>query len=650
VKKTEARRRRRWPRILGSTLTALLLVGAVLVTAIPTWGQKLESWRTHYEVTRASYEAKYGLWKQLAIPGKYQINGIHSTEIHSSAPGFSDAIVIMAGSGNDEDFFNAGSFRTIVINPITGQIKEIPTPWDAFCAGHVQLPDGNILVAGGTERYEDLNPVRAGGAMTVINTSMEPVTLPKGTIFVGPRGVQVRTAFDLSIAPARRLTSPQGNEYTVNGARNIWVDADKTGKAGVVKQSARWRLVTPGNIVYGQGTPITLQKQDFQGTNDAYIIDVNALKYVKVNSMDYARWYPTLTEMGNGMDMANSGLDNTGQVAQQSEWFNPATRTWTDGPVRGLPTYPALFLTKDGRLMYTGSNAGYGPTSPSWRSPGLWNVANNTLQPIDGMPDQSMLETSASVLLPPAQSQRFMVLGGGGVGQSNKSTARTAIIDLNQSNPHWMRGPNMARPTRYPITAILPTWPYQVLVTGGSQYYRGMHGSDNRDTRIYNVATNTFSWAANSITGRDYHSGGIVMTDGTVVTLGGNPLFGDAADTTPQTFNHEIDVYLPPYLFTHTPRPVIQGVPSVEQTGRSYVMFASQGADIKSLQLMKPNNPTHVTDVNLRDIAVPFKFLGGTAFRFTIPGNHNIVPPGWYKLYAVNSRGVPSVAAWVRIL
>ena len=76
-----------------------------------------------------------------------------------------------------------------------------------------------------------------------------------------------------------------------------------------------------------------------------------------------------------------------------------------------------------------------------------------------------------------------------------------------------------------------------------------MHGSDNRDTRIYNVASNTFSWAANSITGRDYHSGGILLPNGSVLTLGGNPLFGNKQDTSPQTFNQEIDVYYPPYLF-----------------------------------------------------------------------------------------------------
>ena len=75
----------------------------------------------------------------------------------------------MAGSGNDQAFFNAGTFKTLLLNPVTMQMRLIPTPWDLFCAGHIELPDGNILIAGGTARYENLDPVYAAGSMTVMN-------------------------------------------------------------------------------------------------------------------------------------------------------------------------------------------------------------------------------------------------------------------------------------------------------------------------------------------------------------------------------------------------------------------------------------------------------------------------------------------------
>jgi hypothetical protein len=350
--------------------------------------------------------------------------------------------------------------------------------------------------------------------------------------------------------------------------------------------------------------------------------------------------------MGNGMVMAMSGLNGQGQVTMQSEMFNPKTNTWTQGPTRGFPTYPATFLTENGQLFFTGSNAGYGPSTPAWRTPGFWDVKTNQFRPVPGIKDPQDLETSASVLLPPAQKQTIMVLGGGGVGQSNSSTARTALLDMAAPDPDWVAGPNLAEPTRYPITVLLPD--DQVLVTGGSQYYRGMHGSDNRDTRIYNAATNSFSLAADSITGRDYHSGGILLPNGSVLTLGGNPLFGNAQDTLPQTFNQEIDVYFPPYFF-HGPRPGIIKAPTVMRLGRSYLIKVSQAAGIRYLRLMRPDNPTHVTDVTQRSVAIPFKSAGNGYLKITLPSNRNLVPPSYYMLFAVNAKGIPSAGYWVQV-
>ena len=239
-----------------------------------------------------------------------------------------------------------------------------------------------------------------------------------------------------------------------------------------------------------------------------------------------------------------------------------------------------------------------------------------------------------------------MVLGGGGVGQSDSSTARTALIDVAAPDPHWVKGPDLAQPTRYPITVLLPN--DEVLVTGGSRYYRGMHGSDNRDTRIYHVATNSFSWAASSITGRDYHSGGLLLPDGSVLTLGGNPLYGNQEDTTPQTFNQEIDVYDPPYMFRGA-RPRIVTVPKILKRRHSYLIQVSPASSIRYLRLMRPDNPTHVTDVNERSIAVPFTPSVHGGLKVTIPSNPDLIPPSYYLLFAVNSQGIPSAGYWVRV-
>jgi hypothetical protein len=637
--------RNRPARRLLMVVLGILLTCAVIAVNIPTVGKALADRYHQYQITRPAYEAKYGLWVKLNIPVKFRVNGIHSTLLHNGD------VLIMAGSGNNQTFFNNGTFKTLLLNPVTMKEQLIHTPWDLFCAGHIELPNGNILVAGGTARYENLKPTHAGGSMTVVNDDpTQPWHLPKGTIFVGPNGVQFTSAFALTIAAAKRHAGPKGKVHVVATKQNVWVDAVKKGKGSLMPAADRYvlrDLLGPANgKLYGVGTAMTLQKQDFQGTKDAYIFNVKTSSFQDVSSMHYARWYPTLAEMGNGMVMTMSGLDGQGQVTVNNEMFNPATGTWANAPVHGFPTYPATFLTQDGRLFFTGSSAGYGPDTPAWRTPGFWNTKTDGFQTVPGIMVPKDLETSASVLLPPAQNQSIMVLGGGGVGQSSSATADTRLIDLAAPNPHWVRGPDLAQPTRYPITVLLPT--DNVLVTGGSRYYRGMHGSDNRDTRVYNVATNSFSSAANSITGRDYHSGGILLPNGSVLTLGGNPLFGNKQDTTPQTFNQEIDVYFPPYMFQGT-RPRIEEAPAVMEPGHRYIISVSDPSKIQYLRLMRPDNPTHVTDVNERSIAVPFQRVGGNDLDVTIPPNTNLIPPSYYMLFAVNRSGVPSTASWVRV-
>ena len=82
-----------------------------------------------------------------------------------------------------------------------------------------------------------------------------------------------------------------------------------------------------------------------------------------------------------------------------------------------------------GKLFYTGSNAGYGSDTVG-RDPGIWDLSDNTFEKVPGLREPRQTETSGSVLLPPAQDQRYMIAGGGGIGESNRSTARTDVIDL----------------------------------------------------------------------------------------------------------------------------------------------------------------------------------------------------------------------------
>jgi len=82
------------------------------------------------------------------------IRAIHATLLKNGR------VLLIAGSGNDPNNFAAGSFKAAVWDPVAGTFTTLDVPKDMFCSGHVTLPDGRVLIQGGTRSY----PTMAGGA------------------------------------------------------------------------------------------------------------------------------------------------------------------------------------------------------------------------------------------------------------------------------------------------------------------------------------------------------------------------------------------------------------------------------------------------------------------------------------------------------
>lgn len=380
----------------------------------------------------------------MSIPEEYRTNAIHAALLHTGK------VLIVAGSGNDEANFDEGTFDTVLWDPRDDSFKKVDTPEDLFCSGHSQLADGRLLVAGGTARYEVLDGAveRAGGGMRVKNENPEKeVTLKKGTRFRSPTGIEYVSRFDVTVPKAVKTVEGGGGgkgggpeKVTVQASEaRVWVEATGKGRDYVSERPAQYEIVglkgEDADNTYGLAEKISLDKQDYQGIRSAYEFDPVAEKYIPVDPMDKARWYPTLVTLQDGKVLAVSGLDDVGVIDPgDNEIYDPETKKWSKGPFRYFPTYPALFLTKGGKLFYPASNAGYGPAEKG-REPGIWDIEKNTFQKVPGLTDLDQTETSASLLLPPAQDQKVMVLGGGGVGESEKSTRRTAVIDLKERTP-----------------------------------------------------------------------------------------------------------------------------------------------------------------------------------------------------------------------
>ncbi|MFD5984199.1 galactose oxidase-like domain-containing protein [Streptomyces cyaneofuscatus] len=609
-----------------------------------------------YKIAQPKYQAEYGSWKRVDIPKEYRTNAIHAALLHTGK------VLIVAGSGNDEKNFDAGTFDTVLWDPAENVFQKIPTPEDFFCGGHAQLPDGRLLIAGGTARYEVLDDKvkRAGGGMRVKNENPDkPLKLKKGTVFRSPSGVEYAAKFDVTVPKAKRefevayfksgQMKPWKTKVTAAEQR-VFVEAVDDGVEAVAAEAAQYEIVglkgKEADNSYGLAEKITMDKQDFQGIRAAYEFDPTAEKYIKVDPMKEARWYPTLVGLEDGRVLAVSGLDDVGAILPgDNEIYDPKTKKWAKGPFHYFPTYPALFLTKGGKLFYPGANAGYGPADKG-REPGIWDIKKNTFTKVPGLSDTDELETAASLLLPPVQDQKVMVLGGGGVGESKKSTARTAVIDLKQASPAFTAGPDLPQGTRYLNSVIMPD--DTVFTSGGSEDYRGRGNSNILKAQSYDPKTNTFKEAAEPTVGRNYHSEALLLPDGRVATFGSDSLYGDKDNTKLGKFEQRMEVYTPPALHRgKDKRPVIGDGPEAVERGKT-VTYESADADrIATARLMRPSAVTHTTDVEQRSIELGLK-KGKGEVSVSVPDDPTLVPPGWYMLFVTDTDGIPSEAKWVK--
>jgi hypothetical protein len=639
--------------------TVVALIAASLPVSVPA-ATELSN---NIKINSDGYKKQNGHWDLLDIPEEFKTNTIHAASLPTGK------ILLVAGSGNNQDKFNSyhndgqiSVLATAIFDPATNKLKKVSTPSDLFCSGHALLQSGSLLVAGGTSGYEVLKGkvTKPGGTMLIHNENPDDKarTFKKGTKFTGPTGKVYVSTQDIKVDPAEKMDHGNGNVMIMHSTAKVFVEAVAEDNSYVTNKTEQFTIQgltgSDSNNIYGQGGPMTLDKQDFRGDNQAYEFDPVKEEYVKVGDMHESRWYPSLPVLNSGEVLAVSGLDATGKVTEATEYYHPDTKQWTRGPDHAFPTYPALFKTQNPDvLFFSGSSAGYGPADKG-RDAGFWNIKDNSFKPVTGLRYTDTLETSGSVFLPPtkgsndgSQSLRVMLAGGGGVGESVLVTARTDIIDLADPNPKYTPGPDLPDTLRYINLTVTP-WD-EVFGTGGTRNYRAKGNSYSYKSFSINPTTNQITPMADALVGRTYHSGSLLLKDGRILVFGGDPLYSDKDNTTPGKFEQRIDIFTPPQFFRGG-RPDLQGTDNKQAKRGESLTYTSNNADtIKTARLIPPSSATHVTNIEQRSVAAVVSKNGGSV-KIDLPANENTLPNGWYMLFVTNADGMPSYAKMVEIV
>ncbi len=353
------------------------------------------------------------------------------------------------------------------------------------------------------------------------------------------------------------------------------------------------------------------------------------------NSMSESKWYPSAVALGD-----KRVLVTCGHGSGDMDIYDETTDTFSQvtGENRTFPNlYPGLHLLPNHAIFYSRTgwgNAGAGGTAFNDSQSAYFTFTSSNIGSFSNIAPSTPTTpnrtkgTSVMLLSNTHPYVRIMVLGG--ADNSTNHTYEIMNVSFLSSAATWNA------PVAFPdnehrslcSTVLLPDG--RVFVCGGIQ-------RTNSPCTSFNPQTNTWAPMAALPTIRDYHSVALLLPSGKVMMAG--------------WYNDTIEIYSPPYLF-RGPRPVISSAPSVIHHGENFVIRSSNASSIVKVVLVRPMAITHQTDSEQKVLEMPYihDHSSPTRLTLTAPNGghpHSLAQQGYYMLFAINNRGVPSVGKWI---
>lgn len=295
--------------------------------------------------------------------------------------------------------------------PETGAFEQIPSGRNLFCAGHITLQDGRMLVAGGhINAYEGTRDTNLftpatrtwarGQDMARARWYPTVTALPDGRVFtISGDGITLNK-------PGQSVPLTNGSETIpeiYNPASDTWTSVGSAARRMALYpfmfvlpngklfdagpdtttrtldlQTGQWSTVGTSPIdgmsavMYRPGKILksgTWSDPEFPGrsvTNRAAAIDMTVANpsWREVAPMEYRRSYQTLTMLPDGKVLATGGQTSSDGVDQRtgilaSEIWDPTTDTWTTVASHRRPRlyHSSALLLPDGRVTLAGGGA-----------------------------------------------------------------------------------------------------------------------------------------------------------------------------------------------------------------------------------------------------------------------------------------------------
>lgn len=389
--------------------------------------------------------------------------------------------------------------------------------------------------------------------------------------------------------------------------------------------------------------------EDGHGVNQACVYDPFKDTWNPKPRMNYGRWYPSALTLNDGSILALSGsyfdgtddscpMDDIPQIWRKDEW--KSMPRMSDNI---LQSFPRLHLDPHGRIFMAGPQARSQFLDESVDGGvGAWTT--------DGPKrDEQTRDYAPSVMY---DRGKIMYIGGG-----MPATSAVEFIDLNVDTPSWTKPDksNMNHARRQHNATVLPDG--TVLVTGGTSGI-GENNGDFNDLRkdfvvhmaeLWDPLATPPSWTdmKEEQVDRCYHSIALLLPDGRVLSAGGGeggtPLEPDFPNL--QYSHPDGQIFSPPYLFKGA-RPKISSAPTDIDYNQQFEVTVGPSDSISKVSWVRLGSVTHSCNMSQSLIfLVPDQH--GTKITVHAPENSNVAPPGYYMLFVLNEKGVPSIARMV---
>ena len=403
-------------------------------------------------------------------------------------------------------------------------------------------------------------------------------------------------------------------------------------------------LTTGGNLYWPDST-----RPNWAGLNKVFTFNPWNGRWTKQPDMRHGRWYPSQELLPDGRTLILSGYDEGGNEDPNTdlEVFTPSADADGVGQVthhasgdREAAIYPHLFTLPSGQVLLAG------PTSDDAA------LLDTQAMTWAGLPEPEWRRTSNAVLQPdgPAGSSRVTLVGG--TDPQNKdasgwSPARdtTESLDATGAGPAWAAGPKLNVPRSNHNTVLLPDG--SMVAVGGSNgesptqgKYHAWPDSRSRQVEIYDPLAKKWRLGPAQAEDRAYHSSALLLPDGRILSSGDDRPGMRTGDTG--------EIYSPPYLFKGARPSVARAPRAVDWATPFRISTTSPG--ISRAVLMAPGAVTHGAEMHAKHVELQvLARQDGSGLTVLSPPNANVAQPGWYMLFLLDDKGVPSVAHWVRL-